>query len=243
MGWWGDVFGGDAEKEAAQRNRDALAGYKTEALGYLDKGFSGASGALDQAYQPLADLAKKYGAGSSLYLDALGVNGADGTNRARSSFQTAPGYEFQRDQALDAVERRRAISGMWDSGNTDLDLLKTATGLADQSYNSWLDNLGGLINPELSATQSGSAVKGSLADLYRADASDRVNVASGVTSGNMAANNYEAAGKSTGAKNLLGAGLSLASMFTGGGGKGFNFGGGSPVSAYTQGGTAVPMFG
>lgn len=227
MGWWGDVFGGDAEKEAAQRNRDALAGYKTEALGYLDKGFSGASGALDQAYQPLAALASKYGAGTDLYLDALGVRGAEGNARATGAFQTAPGYEFQRDQALDAVNRRRAISGMWDSGNTDLDLLKTATGLADQSYNSWLQNLGGLISPELTATQSGSAVKGSLADLYRADASDRVNVASGVTSGNMAANNYEAAGRSTGARNLLGAGLSLASLGTSlfGGGKGFSFGG------------------
>lgn len=226
MGWWGDVFGGDAEKEAAQRNRDALAAYKTEALGYLDKGFSGAYGALDQAYQPLAALASKYGAGTDLYLDALGVRGAEGNARATEAFQTAPGYEFQRDQALDAVERRRAISGMWDSGNTDLDLLKTATGLADQSYNSWLQNLGGLISPELTATQSGSAVKGSLADLYRADASDRVNVASGVTSGNMAANNYEAAGRSTGARNLLGAGLSLASLGTSlvGGGKGFSFG-------------------
>lgn len=227
MGIFGDLFGGDAEKEAAERNRAALQDYKKEAFGYLDKGFSGASGALDQAYQPLAALAAKYGAGTDLYLDALGVRGAEGNARATGAFQTAPGYEFQRDQALDAVNRRRAISGMWDSGNTDLDLLKTATGLADQSYNSWLQNLGGLVSPELTATQSGSAVKGSLADLYRADASDRVNVASGVTSGNMAANNYEAAGRATGARNLLGAGLSLANMVVGGGGggKGFSFGG------------------
>jgi hypothetical protein len=226
MGWWGDVFGGDAEKEAAERNRAALENYKKEAFGYLDKGFTGASGALDEAYQPLSALAQKYGAGTSLYLDALGVNGPEGNARATGAFQTAPGYDFQRDQALEAVNRRRAISGMWDSGNTDLDLLRTATGLADQSYNSWLSNLGGLVSPELTATQSGSAVKGSLADLYRADASDRVNVASGVTSGNMAANNYEAAGRATGARNLLGAGLSLANMVVGGGGgKGFSFGG------------------
>ncbi len=229
------LFGGGAEREAAERNRALLDQYRAQGYGFLDTGLNRSTGALntgyDQAtaaYQPLAALGAKYGAATSLGLDAFGVNGAEGNARARAAFQAGPGYEWARDQGLDAVNRRRAISGGWDSGNTDLDLLKFSSGLANQEYDKWRTGLTGFSSPELSAT-SGAASgvanaavgRGTgLAGLYSSDADARTNIAGSVTSGGMQANNAEAAGRSAGARNLLGAGLSLASLATGG------FGGG-----------------
>lgn len=253
-GFLSTLFGGGAEKEAADKNRALYSQYRTDGTGYLDKGLAGGVGALDQAaaaYDPLKALAAKYGGASSLLLDSYGVNGAEGNDRARAAFQTGPGYEFARDQALEAVNRRRAISGTYNSGNNDLDLLSSANGLANQEYDKFRSGLSGFVNPELSATGAAASgvagTKGALAQLYSNDAQNRVNLAGNYTSGNAAANNSEAAGAVGGAKNLLGAGLSLASLVAGGGfggaigsmgsslGGAFGFGGG-PIALGGAGG-------
>jgi hypothetical protein len=242
------LFGGGAEREAAERNRALLDQYRTQGYGFLDTGLNRSTGALntgyDQAtaaYAPLTDLARRYGAGSSLALDAYGANGAEGNARARSAFQAGPGYEWARDQGLDAVNRRRAIAGGWDSGNTDLDLLKFSSGLANQEYDKWRTGLTGFMNPELAATTGAAsgianAAVGrgtGLADLVSRDADARTNIAGSVTSGGMQANNAEAAGRSAGARNLLGTGLSLASLAAGGIGGGFGIPGvGNPTNTF-----------
>lgn len=307
MGFFGDLFGGDAEAEAAAKNRalygqykadgtanltnglnqslgslgqgygnanttlgqnkDVWSQYGTNANGALDKGMAGSLASLGQArsdYDPLAALGAKYGQGTSLYLDSLGVNGAAGNTNAVNSFQAGPGYQFQLDQGNDAINRRRAAAGMLNSGNADIDALKFGQGLANQEYGNWQSKLGGLISPEMQATQgaatgragvdsqiaglygqdaqnrvgvagnvatgtagANSAIAGNQAalgagqaGLYTQNASDLTNLAGSVTSGDAAANNYEAAGKAAGAKNLLGAGLSLATLATVGGGFG-----------------------
>lgn len=298
------LFGGGAERDAADRNRASLGTYAGDSNRYFDTGLDRATGAvtgardaaggyLDQnnglwsdyfnrgnaaldsgtsraiaaarsggeVYDPLL---KKYGAGTDLYLDSLGVNGADGNTRAQSSFSAGPGYNFTRDQGLEALNRRRAAAGMLDSGNADIDALKFGTGLADQTYGSWQDRLAGFINPELSAaggkagsfqniagligqdtaarlgldqnytagktginTQKASndiALGNTLGNLYTTDASNRVGIAGNVLSGNTAASNMQAQGEASGARNVLGAGLSLANLA---GGMGGGSGGGS----------------
>lgn len=225
MGFLSDLFSGGAEKEAAERNREAYQQYFNAGQGYLDSGLSSSKGYLDQAvgaFTPLSNLASKYGAGTSLYLDALGANGADGSARASSAFQTSPGYQFNLEQGLEGINRRRAAGGMLDSGNADIDAMKYASGLASGEYNNWMQNLSGLVSPELSAT-SGAATGtaaglGSLANLYQQDAANRIGLYGDYTSGNVSANNLEAAGKAKGAGNLLNAGMSLLSLGTGGGG-------------------------
>lgn len=226
------LFGGGAEREAAERNRALLGDYKSGGYGFLDKGLASSTGALntgyDQAtaaYQPLAALGQKYGAATTLGLDAFGVNGAAGNDRALAAFQAGPGYQFALDQGNQAIDRRRAIAGGWNSGNTDIDLMKFGQGLANQEFGNWRTGLTGFVNPELAATSGaagGTAAAATgrgtgLASLHSADADARTNVLGSVTSGGMQANNSEAAGKSAGAKNLLGAGLSLASLVAGGG--------------------------
>ena len=217
------LFGGGAEREAADRNRQALATYQTQGLGALDKAYGASSGYLTDAGNLYFGLGSKYGAGTSLYLDALGVNGADKAQAAQSSFTNNPGNDAAIDAGLSAINRRRAGAGMSDSGNADLDALQFGQNLQNQQYNSWLDRLGGLVSPELQATQGQASSLGALSDLSQGDASNRIGLYGNVASGNISANNLEAQGASQGARNALGGALSLATLGTslaGGGGLG-----------------------
>lgn len=224
-GFFDTLFGGGAEREAADKNRALYNQYQGQGTGYLntgyDTGVTNLNKALD-AYTPLSDLAGKYRTGSDLYLDALGVNGAAGNSRATGAFQAGPGYQFTLDQGLDALNRRRAAAGMVNSGNADIDALKFGTGLANQEFGSWLDRLNGVNSNALTATSgaaSGQAgAYGGLADLARSNATDQIGLLGNTTSGLASANNTQAAGEAAGAKNLLGAGLSLATLAAGGGG-------------------------
>lgn len=164
--------------------RDAINEGAGQGYGFLNQGAVGARGALDNArgaYDPLAALGGKYGGATTLALNALGVNGADGTAAAREAFQFSPGYEFNRDQGLEAINRRRNAGGMLDSGNADRDAQTFGAGLASQEYNGWLSNLLGFTNPELSAT-SGAAtgragIDTRLADLETTLGQNRTNIA------------------------------------------------------------------
>lgn len=283
------LFGGGAEKEAADKNRALYNQYGVQGAGYLDKGLTSATGAintgystgqdyltagqgylgagqgyLDQAASPLSALASKYGGATSLYTDALGVNGAAGNARAQGAFTTAPGYEQGINAGIDVLNRRRAAGGMLDSGNADLDALTFGQNSQNQQYGDWLNRLGGFISPELQATsgassflgqksgltaqqaamsgqQAGLATQqgGALAGLYSNDATNRVGLQGNVTSGNAGANTLQAQGEAAGAKNLLGAGLSVASLAMGGAGGmgglsglGSAFGGGAAAGSY-----------
>ncbi|MGJ5075494.1 hypothetical protein [Bradyrhizobium oligotrophicum] len=244
MGLWGTLFGGEAEKEAADKNRTLYNDYQTKGSGYLTTGYNNSKGFLNQAldaYQPLSDLAKKYTGGTDMYLNALGLNGQSGADAAKSAFQAGPGYDWQLSQGLDAINRRRAAGGMLDSGNSDLDALKYGQGLADQSWNSWLSNLQGVNQNALSATSGAAAGQagayGSMSDLESTYAGNQIGLLGNTTSGLASANNTEAAGKAAGAKNLLGAGLSLASLAAGG------FGGGAGGLGSALGKAFIPSSG
>lgn len=119
----------------------ATGGYD-RARGDVGDAYNSTQGYLGQAtnaYQPLVSAGQ--GALGSYY-DAIGANGADGSARAASAFQASPGYDYAMDQALGAVQRTAAARGV-NGGNLTADILKTATGLASQGYQQYLDNLKG----------------------------------------------------------------------------------------------------
>ncbi|MBN8968940.1 MAG: hypothetical protein J0G95_10820 [Rhizobiales bacterium] len=240
MGFLDTLFGGGAEKDAANQNRTLLSDYLGKGTTALDNAYGTSTGALNKAYGSLSDLAGKYGQGTDLYLNALGVNGADAAKTAQSSFTNNPGYDAAVTAGLDAINRRRAAGGMLDSGNADLDALTFGQNLQNQQYGGWLDRLSGLVSPELSATTAGAGVQQSLSDLAQTDATNRIGLYGNYTSGNMSANNAEAAGKAQGAKNLLGGALSLAQLgLTAGGVGGFGSGG---LSSMKVGNQTFPMY-
>ncbi|MEH2525868.1 MULTISPECIES: hypothetical protein [unclassified Bradyrhizobium] len=245
-GFFDTLFGGGAEKEAAEKNRALTGAYGQEAQGYLTSGYNTGTEALNKAigaYDPLAALGSKYSGASDILLGALGVGGPEAIAKSRAAFTNAPGYEGAIDAGLDVINRRRGVGGMYYSGNADQDAQTFGQNLQNQQYNTWLSNLanagqtGASIMGSAAAGQAGGY--GSLANLAQTYSQNQTGVAGNVLSGNVNANNLQAAGEAAGAKNLLGAGLSLASLALGGGGGGLGsslfkgagnlfFGGGSP---------------
>ena len=227
-GFLDTLFGGGAEREAADKNRALTAGYGTDAMGYLKSSYDTGRGDLGQAigsFAPLSELASKYNKGGDLYMDALGINGPEGNTRATGAFQNNPGYEGAVTAGLDAINRRRGGSGMSNSGNADIDALTFGQNLQNQQYNTWLQNLQATGNAGIGLT--GQAAQGqaggftNLANLAGQYGQNQTGVAGNVLSGNTSANNLQAQGEASGAKNLLGAGLSLATLAMGGAGGGF----------------------
>lgn len=129
------------------------------ALGALGAGTAGASGRFDQAaaaYTPLSDLGSKYGGATTMALNALGVNGAEGAATARGAFEAGPSYQWEVDQGIDAINRRRNAAGMLASGNADRDAIDYVQNRARTAFGDWRDRLIGFTNSELAAT-SGAA--------------------------------------------------------------------------------------
>lgn len=86
-----------------------------------------------------------------LTLGALGLGGESGRNEAMQAFQTSPGFEFQLDQGLNAIDRSAAARGNLQSGATLKALQGYGQGLANQEYNNWLGNLGKLSSAGMGA--------------------------------------------------------------------------------------------
>lgn len=246
-GFFDTLFGGGAEREAADKNRAQIAQYGTQAQDYLKSSYDtgrGDIGSAIGAYTPLTDLAAKYNQGGDLYRDALGINGPQGNARATGAFQNNPGYTGAVTAGLDAINRRRGVGGMSDSGNADIDALTFGQNLQNQQYNTWLQNLqstgqtGVGLTGQAAAGQAGGYTN--LSNLATQYGQNQTGVAGNILSGNTSANNLQAQGEASGAKNLLGAGLSVASLALGGGmggglgGLGSALGGGGGTAGVMQ---------
>lgn len=98
-------------------------------------------------------------AGQTAYGNATGVNGPQGSAAALQAFQNSnPGYQFQLQQGENAILANQAKTGQLNSGNTNLDLQTYGQGLANQSYNQYVQNL----LPYLGASNSAAQGVGSL---------------------------------------------------------------------------------
>ncbi len=161
-----DIFTGKPAKEAAAQqraylgqigtqNNSAIDSGLTNSLGALGTGYNTGTGAVNQAYgdasgylnqagaayDPLAALGGKYGGATTMGLNALGVNGAQGQQDARAAFQAGPAYNFNLEQGLESINRRRNMGGMLDSGNADRDAQTFGAGLASNEYDKWVSGL------------------------------------------------------------------------------------------------------
>jgi hypothetical protein len=160
------------------------------------------------------------------------LNGQEGTQRFMGGFQQDPGYQFQQQQGLDALDRRSASKGMLNSGNNMADTLRFSQGLADQSYGNYFDRQSRGLSPYL-GMQSGALdqyakSQSSLANLYNQAETNKANYAYGIRdAAAKASQDSYAAGDAAAARGLntaLAVGNNLASLFggsyTGGGNTG-----------------------
>lgn len=224
-GFFDILFGGGAEKEAADRNRALAQQYQDKSLATLQQTYGEGKTALASgvaAFDPLKALSDKYGAAGDLWLKALGVGGPAGVSEAINSFQTTPGYNIAQKAGEEAIARRRAISGGYDAGGTDMDLANYVTSaLYGTQYQPWLQSLqsaagmGGQYATTAAQGQAGQYDQ--LANLASQYGQNQTNVYGNYTGQMTDANKLQAAGEAAGAKNLLGAGLSLVSSIASGG--------------------------
>jgi hypothetical protein len=169
-----DIFTGAPAKEAAGQNSALLRDNQARGTETLNGAQTYSLGALSRAgdmYQPLA---QKYGQGTNLYLDSLGVNGAGGNDRATQAFQAGPGYQYAVEQALDQTRRAAARDGSLGGGNTLAALSDRAGNMANQEYGNWQTRLGGLINPELAATTGQATAEAGKVPVYQGTANSLV---------------------------------------------------------------------
>lgn len=222
LGGLGGIFGGGSEIDAAKDNRRELNKLLKQGTAAIDTGHDEAQGYLGNVGDIWKGLAGESGglSGLGLYGDALGVNGAQGTQRAQDAFTTSPGYQFTLDQGLDALNRTAASRGSLNSGQTGLDTINYATGLANNEYQNWLNNLSGFSGQQggiyTGAVGGQAGALSDLANLATGTAGQKVDLMTGVTNGLMGANNQVASGRNQQfSGGLAGLGQGLGAIFGG----------------------------
>lgn len=74
-------------------------------------------------------------------------------NQIGSNYHQSPGFQFALQQALQAGNHSAAAGGMAGSPQNQQQSMQTATGLADQDYNNYLQNAMGMYNQGLQGEQ------------------------------------------------------------------------------------------
>lgn len=202
--------------------RDAQIGglHKGRQVSYeeLDKGLAGLAGQYGRARSEFDPLAETYNKGSQSYADALGLNGPEGQARARTGFQTGPGYDFTVNQALEGVKRNQSASGMLGSGNTDIALQDRAHGLANQEWGGYLDRLGGYDSKAIGVAGARAGIDTGLGDQMLGVGRDKANIGWQTETGIGGAKANYQFGKDRTSSNIFGAitgGLSLGAKLLG----------------------------
>jgi hypothetical protein len=153
-----DIFSAGPAQQAAQDQQNALLTGYTQ-LGNL---YGQGSQALQQNYMAgLQPFLQNFGTaqqGTAALGNALGLNGPQGNAAATQAFMNNPGYQFQVNQATNAVDRNAAAQGRLNSGNTNVDLANYISGLAGQGWQQYLGNL----QPYLGMAQNSAAGIGNL---------------------------------------------------------------------------------
>jgi hypothetical protein len=120
----------------------------------LNQNYGQATGALGTNYAAaLQPYMQNYGqaqAGVGALGNALGLNGAAGTDAALTQLRSTPGYKFQQQSLDDSVNAAAAANGTLNSGNQLLALNKVNQGLADSTSNNYISQL----QPFLGASNS-----------------------------------------------------------------------------------------
>ena len=214
-----DIFTGAPAKKAAEENSRLLQANKAEGTATLRGGETNSLASLDKAGGYYAPLSQKYGMGTNLYLDSLGVNGADGNARATGAFQAGPGYQYQVQQALDQTNRAAAATGSLQGGNTLAALSDRAGNMANQEYGNWQTRLGGLIAPEFQAVGGQAGAEANKAPVYMNTANSIANLGTNTANGVANQNTQAANAQLAGSGNLWSFGLNgLSALASGGGG-------------------------
>jgi len=106
-----------------------------------DKANSAQMRGLEQSRADLAPWRDAGGAAIPAVQNAAGLNGQPGYDAAMAAFHTSPGYQFQLDQGLRAIDAGAASKGILNSGATLKAEQTFGTGLADKEFTDYYNRL------------------------------------------------------------------------------------------------------
>lgn len=217
MGFLDDLLGKTAEK-ASRR----AAGIEEEKQGEALSNRIAAGEEFNTSAQDIAQLFGQDpgGTGSEAFeaiAQLLGLRGQSGNEAAIDTFRSTPGFQFAQEEGEQALQRSAQAGGRLTSGRADKDTLRFSQGLADQNVQDFIQNLFGLGTAESGradqrvANQANFELTGAKGLLGSKDSAfrDRFASASPTAQGVVAGANA----RSSGAQNLLNAGLTLAGTF------------------------------
>lgn len=190
MGFFGSFFGDD--------QRDDLAKAKQQSDAALKSGYDNANGYYGQAYDLYSPYAKSGQTASTMYNNALGVNGTDAQKQFMDGYKSYdPFRQENEDYATNSLLRGYRAQGMVDSGTSALAAARASLQRGSQDYNSYLDRLNGVGQQGYQATGQQAGIRSGQADLAYGYGSQ--------TAGNdINYGNAMAASRSTGINNLIG---------------------------------------
>lgn len=108
--------------------------------------------------------------------DLLGLNGQDAADKAMTTFQASPGYDYQVKQGLRAVDAGAAASGMLRSGATLKAEQTLGSNLANQDFGNYISRLNSLSNYGITAAggqaSTDTSAAGQQASIYGSEGSN-----------------------------------------------------------------------
>ena len=212
MGIFGDVFGGDAAKDAAQRQINALQAGRTAARGDINTGQAQATATFGQGAAPLQQNYATTSAGAEQLAKLLGIGGTSGDIQA--TLAKIPGYQFTINQGIENIDRNQAAKGALNSGNTDVAIADYVNGKAQQNYQDYVGDLLPFLTGSINTGGQLSGLYQNLGNLQNTNANTLANIDYGTEAGigNAQANSRLAQGQA--GANAINAGMQGINLAT-----------------------------
>ena len=215
MSFLGDIFGGDINSATNDQVQGLVQGANA-AEGPLNANTGIITSLGGQALQPFQQNQATAQQGIGSLGNLLGLNGPAGSQSALTQLQTTPGYQFSLGQGDNAINAAAAAGGTLNSGNQATALSNYNQGLAQNTYQSAVNNL----SPFLGLSQnSASGAAGVLGGETSALTGNNNQLASLLDSTFTGAGNAQASGQlaqAASGQSLLGGLLGGASSLLGG---------------------------
>lgn len=145
---------------------DLTRGGYAEALKSLEAQYGKAGTELQGAADAWNPLVQRGMQGYDMYMNSLGLNGAEGNAAATGAFQAGPAYQWQQDQARMAAQRGANSTGSAVGGNAMDAVARLSSNLAKQEYGGWQDRLQGFQGATETATAGRAGALTNLGQLY-----------------------------------------------------------------------------
>lgn len=206
----GGFFSGSTAKDAADQQIAGLTKGYGDASDLLSQGRGALTTNFTAGLQPFLGNYSTATAGTKALTDALGITG-DPT-QVQAKLQQTPGYQFNLNQGTENVLRNASRTGSLASGNTNTDLTKFASGLADNTYNNYVQSLQPFLGAAGSAASGIGGIYTGLGTGLNQSFGTQANAAYGTDVGIGNANANATLAQNSGVANLLGLGTSLLGL-------------------------------